>query len=48
MIWDVAYWHEADIQRALIHVRFWGYSGHPNPRAWRLLLTQSGHRLIYT
>jgi hypothetical protein len=25
---DVGYWHLADIRRTLIHVRYWGYSGH--------------------
>ena len=36
-------WHQADVQTALITVRFEGNNGHDADVARCLLMTQSGH-----
>ena len=42
---DVRFWHKADVQTALMNVRFEGNNGHDADVTRCLLLTQSGHYL---
>jgi hypothetical protein len=41
----VRYWHKADVQTALMNVRFEGNNGHDADVTRCLLMTQSGHHL---
>ena len=41
---NVRYWHLADVQTALMNVRFEGNNGHDPDVARCLLMTHSGHR----
>jgi len=43
---EVCYWHLADLQSALMNVRFEGNNGHDADVTRCLLLTQSGHSLF--
>ena len=40
---DVRFWHKADVQIALMNVRFEGNNGHGADMTRCLLMTQSGH-----
>ena len=40
---NVRYWHKADVQTALMDVRFEGKNGHDADVTRFLLMTQSGH-----
>ena len=41
------YWHKADVQTALMNVRFEGNNGHDADVTLCLLMTQSGHPTIF-
>jgi hypothetical protein len=40
---DVCFWHKADMQTALMNVRFEGNNGHDADLTRCLLMTHSGH-----
>ena len=42
----VCYWHQADVQTALMNVSFEGNNGHGADLSVCLLMTQSGHAEI--
>jgi integrase len=44
---DIRLWPKADIPRCAAHVRFWGQSGHGLEIRKCLLLTQSGHGVVF-